>query len=285
MKKLFKHKLALFLIIATIAAAALIGFFSVQRNRATALENGVQGAVTPVQKPVNAVASWFYNLTHYFGDVDALKTENESLRDENAQLEKQLRDLDRLEEENRRLVEMLDLKDTHTEFTLTAARVIAKDPSNWYSTFTIDKGTADGLQIKQPVITAQENLVGQITRIGSNWAEVTTVLDPANAVGSAVQRSRDIGIVEGDGTLRYSGQCKMAYLSRDTDIEEGDYIETSGLGGVYPKGILIGQVEEIGEDSATMSKYATIQPFADFGKITEVFVITNPIEQVGDEEE
>ena len=155
--------------------------------------------MTPVQKPVNAVASWFYNLTHYFGDVDALKTENEALRDENAQLEKQLRDLDRLEEENRRLVEMLDLKDTHTEFTLTAARVIAKDPSNWYSTFTIDKGTADGLQIKQPVITAQENLVGQITRIGSNWAEVTTVLDPANAVGSAVQRSRDIGIVEGDG--------------------------------------------------------------------------------------
>ncbi len=281
---MFKNKFLLFIIIATIVAASLIGFFSVRREKATAVENGVNSVTTTGQKSVSGVMGWFHNFTNYFGDVKSLKDEIEQLKDANTRLEREKRDLEQLKDENKRLSKMLDLKESDISFNLVAARVIAKDPSNWHSKFTIDKGTNDGLSISMPIITVQENLVGQITRIGSNWAEVTTILDPANAVGAMVDRSRNIGIVEGDSKLRYAGRCKMSYLSRDTDIEIEDYIETSGLGGIYPKGIAIGKVEEVSEDSTTMSKYATLKPFADFGKLTEVFVITNEIESSYEEE-
>lgn len=282
--KIFRNKFLLFIIIATIISAALIGFFSARRDKATGIENGVNAVSATGQKSVSGVMGWFHNFTSYFGDVKELKEEVARLKNEKTQLEREKRDLQNLDDENKRLAEMLELKESDINFNLVAARVIAKDPSNWHSKFTIDKGTSDGLAVKQPIITAQENLVGQITRIGNNWAEVTTILDPSNAVGSTVERSRDIGIVEGDSNLRYSGQCKMSYLPRDTDIKTDDYIETSGLGGVYPKGISIGKVTEIGDDSSTMSKYAVLEPFADFGQLTEIFVITNEVEKVGEEE-
>ena len=281
MKKLFEHKLALFLIIATLVAAAVIGVFSVQRSKANIVENGVEMVVTGPQKLVSAVSGWLYNITHYFGNIASLKAENEELRDKNVQLEKQVRDMENMSDENLRLKEMLDLEQSNTKLDMIAASIIAKDPSNWYSTLTIDKGTADGLKVNQPVITSQQYLVGQVYRVGTNWAEIITILDPENSVGSTIQPSKDIGIVEGDTSLRYSGQCKIDYLPRDTDIETGDYVETSGLGGVYPKGLLIGKVLEVREDNSTMSKYATIEPSSEISKLNEVFVVTNSFELVG----
>ncbi|MEG2381001.1 MAG: rod shape-determining protein MreC [Oscillospiraceae bacterium] len=283
MKKLLEHKIILFLIIATIVGAIFIGVFSVQRKKTTIVENGVNITVSPIQKGITNIGNWFYGIGHYFGDVNALKTENEELKNKNSSLEKQISDIESMKSENERLTDMLDLKGSDTKFELEAARIIAKNPSNWYSTFTIDKGTSNGLKVNQPIVTTQEQLVGKIYRIGSTWAEVITILDPGNSAGSTIRRSKDIGIVEGDTELRYSGKCKIDYLPRDTDIKSGDYVETSGLGGIYPKGIVIGKISDVGEDSSTMSKFATVEPMAEINKLTEVFVIKNNFELVGEE--
>lgn len=158
---------------------------------------------------------------------------------------------------------------------MLAASVASKDPSNWYSTFTINRGSKDGVEKNQAVVNSNRELVGQISRTGDNWAEVITILDSQSAIGATIKRSKEIGIVEGDASLRYSGKCRLGYIARDTDIQTGDFIETSGLGGIFPKGLLIGTVTEIYDENATMSKAAIIEPLADIAKLNEVFVVTD----------
>jgi len=123
-------------------------------------------------------------------------------------------------------------------------------------------------------------LVGYISDAGTNWARVTALTDPASAVGASIVRSRDFGIVEGDVILGRRGQTRLAYIARDTNIIIGDYVETSGMGGIFPHGLLIGRVLEIRPDLQGISQYAIIETAVDFGRLTEVFVITNPPEMV-----
>lgn len=271
MKKLFEHKLLLLILLATIVAAILIGVFSVQRNKATFVENGVSSAVTPAQKGISSIGNWFSNL---FGGGD-LAEENERLQKEKQELERQINEMQGLADENEELREMLDLKEQEKDFELQAAQIVAKDPSNWYGTFTIDKGTSSGVAVNQPVISANRELIGRVYRVGTNWAEVITLFDTENSIGCTIKRSKAMGVVEGDTSLRQSGICRMNYVARDADIQEGDFVESSGLGGIYPAGILIGKVLSVEEDASTLSKYALIQPSADIEKISEVFVITN----------
>lgn len=209
-----------------------------------------------------------------------MRAENEELKRANVELDKQVRDAQGMEQENQELRAMLNLMKTENKLDLVAAQVIAKDPSNWYSSFTINKGTDDGIQKNQPVLTANKELVGQVYKVGSSWAEIITILDPDSGVGSLIERSKDIGIIEGDASLRHQGLCRLGYLSRETDIEVGDYVETSGMGGIYPKGLLIGTVLDIREDNTNMSKYATIKPIVELGKLTQVCVLKNFVEEI-----
>lgn len=196
------------------------------------------------------------------------------MKNENTNLQKQINDNAGMQDENDELRQMLDLKKTQVDLTLIAASVSAKDPSGWYSTFTIDKGISDGIKEDQPVVNSNRELIGRIGRTGDNWAEVVTLLDPQASIGAMVKRSGAIGILEGNTELRYSNKSRFGYLSRDTDITTGDYLETSGQGGIYPKGLIIGKIEEVKDDSSTMSRYAEVSICADVSSVKEVFVIS-----------
>ncbi len=282
MRNFWEHKTTVFLIAATLVAALLIGIFSALASgeKAGAAENVIGAVAEPGQAAVSGTGNWFTNLFSGFGSVKALRAENAALKQENMELDKKLRDMQGMEEENDRLRAMLDLTKTENKLDLAAAQVIAKDPSNWYSSFTINKGTNDGIEKNQPVFTADLELVGRVYKVGSSWAEIITILDPESGVGSMVQRTKDVGVVEGDSALRNQGYCRLGYLSRDAEVAVGDYVETSGMGGVFPKGLLIGKVMEITEDNATMSKYATVEPLVDMSKLTEVFVLQSYTEEI-----
>ena len=282
MRNFREHKTAVFLIAATLAVAVLIGVFAAfsARDRAGAAENLVGAAAEPGQTAASGVGGWIQGIFSYFGSVKALRAENEALKQENVALDKQVRDTEGLTQENQELRAMLNLMKTESKLDLVAAQVIAKDPSNWYSSFTINKGSNDGILKNQPVLTANKELIGQVYKVGSNWAEIITILDPDSGVGSMIERSKDLGVVEGDTALLQQGLCRIGYLARDTDIKIGDYIETSGMGGVYPKGLLIGTVLEIGEDHTNMSKYATVQPAVSIGKLSQVCVLTGFTEEI-----
>lgn len=282
MRKLLDHKLAVFLIVGTIILSVIIGIFAARaaKEQASFAETMVESTMIPGQVGASGIGGWFRNFFGYFGSVKDLRAENELLKQENVDLDKRLRDIQGMEEENMELREMLDLTREETELDLVAASVVAKDPSNWYSTFTINKGSQDGIQKNQPVITGKKELVGLVYRVGPDWAEIMTVLDPESGVAAMVERSKDIGILEGDAALRYQGLCKMGYLSRDTDIEIDDYVETSGMGGIYPKGLLLGRVYDMMDEPSTMSKYAVIEPTVNFSKLSQVFVLRNDVDYI-----
>lgn len=274
MKNLKKHKLAVFLITATLLGVICIGIYGGEKRAASTTERiGGDGASVP-QGWISSVGNFFGGIGDYFGSNKKLREENERLKNENTNLQKQINDNAGMQDENDELRQMLDLKKTQVDLTLIAASVSAKDPSGWYSTFTIDKGISDGIKEDQPVVNSNRELIGRIGRTGDNWAEVVTLLDPQASIGAMVKRSGAIGILEGNTELRYSNKSRFGYLSRDTDITTGDYLETSGQGGIYPKGLIIGKIEEVKDDSSTMSRYAEVSICADVSSVKEVFVIS-----------
>lgn len=275
LKKLTEHKLAVFLIAATAVGIICLAVFGAGRRSASAAERIAGDAASVPQGFVSSVGSFFGSISDYFGSVKSLREENERLKTENNNLQKQINDSKGLQSENDELKKMLGLKRTQTDLNMIAAAVGAKDPTNWYASFTIDKGKNDGIAEDQPVVNSNRELVGRIGRVGDNWAEVVSVIDPQVSLGGTVKRSNAVGVVEGDAELRYENKCRFGYLSRDTDITSGDYIETSGLGGIYPKGLIIGVVEDVYDDSTTMSRAATVKVCADFSKLNEVFVVVS----------
>lgn len=273
MRFIKEHKLAVFIIAATLAAAITIGALGAKSGSASTAERVGGDIVSGPQGVISSIGRFFGGLTTYFGNVKALTSENEKLKNENSNLQKQINDMQGLEDENSELRQMLKLQKGQPDINMQAASVSAKDPSDWYATLTIDKGSRDGIKENQPVVNSNRELVGQISRVGDNWADVITITDPQSSVGAVIKRSKAIGIIEGNSELRYEGKCRLGYISRDTNIQEGDYIETSGLGGIYPKGLIIGTVESIYDENSTMSKAATIKPCANIAKLNEVFVI------------
>lgn len=283
MKFFDKHKTALIFVCCAAIVILLLTYFGTHSST-TAAEDAVMTTVTPVQKFFKNIGRGFYDITHCIGEIKELRYQKAELESKNAELEASLGSHDELRSENDRLRRMLELRRNNEDYELTACSVIADEPSNRFASFTIDKGRNSGLSVGQPVVTADKVLVGKVARVGTNWAEVITVLDPGFSAGAKIQRSNDMGVAEGDSNLRDEYKFRLSYLERETDIEVDDIIVTTGLGGVFPDGLKIGKVLEIKEDNAKMSRYAIIEPVANLRDMREVFVITNNLDVVADRE-
>ena len=193
MKNFFEHKTGLFIIIATVIIAIIIGIFAATSTvrKASVAENITGSVAEPGQIAVTETGGLLSRIASYFGNIKALRQENEKLKLENIELDKKIRDYQSMEKENYELRTMLDMIETETKLDLVAVKVIAKDPSNWYSSFTINKGTNDGIEKNQPVLTANRELIGRVYKVGNGWAEVITVLDPESGIGS-IGRPRNL---------------------------------------------------------------------------------------------
>lgn len=272
MKDLFTNKYFLILLAVTVALLFCMAVYTTERNKVSFGEDAAYHLLTPVQQLITGISDGVTGFFGYFQNVKELEREKEELEIRIAELESEIRRSDELQMENQRLRDMLAFKDAFGEYDLVAAAVIAKDPGNWFHSFTINKGTSDGLTNRSAVLTPV-GVVGQIYEIGSDWAKVMSIIDTGSAVGSAVARTGDIALVEGDALLAKEGLCKMTYVTKNTNVTAGDLVETSGLGGVYPQGLLIGKVRELNPDTFGVSQYAVIEPAVSFDRITEVLVI------------
>lgn len=191
-----------------------------------------------------------------------------------AELEQKLVNHDEVVAENIRLRQLLDYERAHPEFTMTLAGVIMKDFGTWTNTLTIDRGAADGIETNMAVVVPS-GVVGVITDVYPHSARVQTYLDPRSAIGVIVQRpeSRLAGVVKGDGNRPYTPS--MVNIAREGDVLVGDKLVTSGYGGIYPKGLLLGNVSSIENDSEGFVKNAVVKPTVDFHRLEEVFIITS----------
>jgi rod shape-determining protein MreC len=201
----------------------------------------------------------------YFGLV-GVKQENEQLRRRILELEQEAVRLAEVEQTDKRLEELLSLRSA-LEGDILVATIIGRDPLPWFSSLTIDKGEADGVH-KSAAVLSPFGVVGQTMATGAHSARVLLLTDHNSGIDAVVQRSRARGIVEG----ALDGGCVMKYLKRDEDVEVGDRIVTSGLDGLFPKGIMIGEVTRVTRGNRGLLQVADIKPSVPLDRIEEVLV-------------
>ncbi len=275
MKRFFKNRCVFGLVVAAVSLGIIVGVVNAVSPDITFLENITQVVVTPVQKLFTKAGDGISNFFGYFSSIDKLKEEIEKLKIQNAELELAIDKSEIALSENEELRRLLALKAAYPELELDAAEVVSREPSNWYNTFVIDKGAADGVALNQPVISADKALVGRISEVGTTWSRVITLIDPAHSVGAEIVRSGEYGVAEGDASDSLGGNLRLSFISKNANIIVGDKIMTSGLGGIYPKGLTIGKVLEIRPDMQGISQYAIIAPDADIENINAVLIVKN----------
>lgn len=243
--------------------------------RVTAPVRGAAGAiVTPFQNGVNRIGTWLSKQFSGFQDVQKLSEENKALRDEISELTQKNNELVQNQTELTRLQELYRVDKKYSDYQKVAAEVISKDPGNWYSTFVVNRGTADGIAVNMNVL-GQGGLIGIVTEVGQNWAQVRSIIDDeSNVSGMAVNTSEPC-VVTGNLMEMDSGKIDFSGLrDSDNEVTEGTSIVTSNISDRYLTGLLIGYVSEISLDSNNLTKSGTIIPAADFRNLREVLIIT-----------
>lgn len=268
--KFFSKNWKLILIIA--AAVSASGFVLNHFAGFNPISAVVNTVASPLKTGFSYIAHSVVGFRDFIWDMRAYKEDNERLEAENTALKQQNRDVASYREENERLLALLDLRESLSEYSTVAAKVISYSGNNWYEKIEINKGAVNGLSEGNAVITP-EGIVGKITQVGPNYSVVTTILDPSSAVGIRVVRTGGMGLIEGDAELVKDSLCKLSFLDRDTPLIIGDVAQTSGTGGVYPAGFAVGSVMSVSADSMGILKYAVITPSVDFDKLSEVLVI------------
>ena len=223
--------------------------------------------VAPFQELVTRSIDFIQGVwQHYFNLVTASK-ENYELRKRLNQAIEENNKWQELELANHRLRDLLNLQKTITK-RVVAAEVIGKDPSAWFKTVVIDKGKADGLTKGLPVVMP-EGITGQVIEVSNHYSKVMLIIDRNSAVDALVQRSRARGVIKGESR----DQCHLNYALRKHDVRVGDTVISSGLDGVYPKGLRIGLISDVVKRNSVIFQEVTITPFVDFEKLEEVLVV------------
>ena len=262
-----------FLIVLIIICLTLILATFTRENSQGPLYTIAGTVITPFQNGVNRVGDALMNWASGFKNVQKLNTENEELRAKIEELTAQNNQLIQAQAELKRLEDLYELDQEYPEYTKVAASVISKDPGNWYSTFVINKGKADGLAVDMNVL-AGSGLIGIITETGENWSTVRTIIDDASSISGMVASTSDTCVVSGNLSMMNSGKIEFSELKdRDEVVTEGTAIVTSNISTKYLTGLLIGYVAEVAEDSNHLTKSGTLIPAADFKNIREALVI------------
>ncbi|MBR4696657.1 MAG: rod shape-determining protein MreC [Selenomonadaceae bacterium] len=235
--------------------------------------------LSPFQQAVSWVGSQLNYVTSNIWEIATEHEQNKMLRNEVDQLRAQNLQASEFAAENERLRALLGYKQSATQFDLVAARVIGRESATWSSMIVIDRGTSDGVQDNMAVVT-EKGLVDHVTEAGVNSSKVQLIMDPRSSVGTLVQRpeSRVTGIVEGD--MGNPTMPRMVNIPKTADVVEGDVIVTSGFGGVYPKGIVVGTVSSLGNETGGLLKYGVIETAVNFQKLEDVAVIVRSREAI-----
>ena len=238
----------------------------------------------PFERGINTVGGWLRSRADSLEDLADAQAKNEELQSqvdeltlENSRL---MQNQYRLEE----LEELYALDQTYSEYNKVAANIIASDSGNWFNTFVIDKGSSDGIQVDMNVI-AGSGLVGIVTRVGDNWAQVRAIIDDMSNVSAQVLSTSDLCFVKGDLQLMENGLIQISQL-RDPEGEAsiGDTVVTSHVSDKYHSGILIGYINELTLDSNNLTRSGTLTPAVDFEHLHSVLVITDLKQSVDVEE-
>lgn len=262
--------------IVAIILIIIIGITASGRERITSLENLLGSIITPVQKFFYSGGESVVGTFKSIGSISQLRTENTTLKEENAKLKEQMRNYEDIISKSDYLRNAAILKEK-TKYNLVEAQIIGKDPGNWFDRFIIDKGTKDGIKKDDAVIqgiqvegnTVEEGLVGRVVEVGDDWAKIVAIIDEGSNLSFNVIRTQDGGIMKGD----FEGNISGYLFDAKADVVKGDKLLTSGLGGIFIKGLYIGEISEVTKNSDDLLVNIEVEPAINFNKLQNVFVI------------
>lgn len=259
-------------IITLIILVLLIFLSNVQLDKVSFLESVASSVVTPIQRIFVDLKNKIQGNSAYFTNIENLQIENEQLKNRNSELETELRELESIKADNVTLQEYMNLTQKYADYNTIPAYIINKDVSNYSSDVVINVGKNDGVEVNMTVI-ADKGLVGHIISVTDTTAKVQVIVDSASTVSCNISTTEESIICK--GTLENNQILRASYIPTGAELIQGDNVYTSGIGGIYRKGILIGTIEEIITTSNITDRYATIKPAVDFSTIDTVLVINN----------
>lgn len=271
-KKKFQMKSKHLLVLMTFLCISAILLTFTQVVSVSPLREAASRVIVPFQNGINQVGSWMSGKLEAFQDMEQLAAKNQELEDKVAQLTEENTRLTQNQNELERLQELYQLDQSYSEYDKVAAQVISKDPGNWYDTFVINKGSADGIQKDMNVISGG-GLVGLVVEVETHCATVRSIIDDSSSVSAMTVSTSDTCVVSGDLRLMTEGKLAFAQMSAENAVAVGEQIVTSNISDKYLRGILIGYISEATEDSNHLTYTGYITPAVDFAHIQEVLVI------------
>ena len=275
MRKLFKSKPFIIMIVAVVLLGVLVFASSAERN-ATWVESTVGAVFQPVQTFAAKVSDGIINtFKRIFKTTDADKElEQANLR--LAQLEAVQSENENLKAENERLKSLLNFAQQNIDYSYVTASVIGNNQGVWFDVFTINAGRNKGIE-KDMAVVNSSGLVGRVSEVGATYSKVVSIIDAENEVSVMVERTRDFGMTKGLFSTSKDNLLSLYFLPSGFDLVPGDVVVTSGMGGIYPKGLVVGTVSEVIRNADEQSSNAIIEASVDFGHIEEVMVITGSL--------
>ncbi len=243
-----------------------------RQREGTVVETVLSYTVIPVQRGISYFSSWITGSHEIFPQIDELKKKNNELNSENENLKKQLADYQLALQENKMLKEQMNLTQKYPELKTLSSVVIADSTNNWNQILVINQGKNDGVEVGMTVIS-DKGLVGYVKEVHDNTSKVLCVTDSGSSVSGRVTKTKEAIVCRGELGLQEKSQMKLMYIPTDVSLAVGDIVETSGMGGVYKKGITIGEVVEVVEANNTLETYAIVQTAVDFSTLEYVLVV------------
>jgi len=262
-----KYSLPIIVFVGLLVALITYSLNLSRSHQANMLERGVNGTLAPMQQQATRSGGFFGRIWHDYIALVNLKQENSRLTGEIKQLNSALAAAGEALRENERLARLLDLRKTIKEPTV-AAMVIGEDVTPWFRSLTLDRGSESGIREGMPVLAA-DGVVGQTVKVTANSSRVLLLTDHASGIAAMIQRSRARGVVKG----RRDNLCSLEFAMRGEDVQVGDQVVSSGIGGVFAKGLPIGEVTMVKKGEYGIFQTVTIRPTVSTAHLEEVLVV------------
>ena len=261
------------LVIAAVIISGII-FASVSHNASSPLTSAIGTVFTPLEKLSSFICDSLSDVSVSFRSSTLYRAEIVELEAELEEYRKKLADYDDMKKKVEAYEEFYGIKQKNDDYEFCYGSVISKDAADAYGSFVLDAGSNDGVSVGDPVIYG-EYVVGVVKKVNFTTCVVYSVLDPRLNIGAFETGTKEYGYVSGDPTLYKSGLCKLWGLDSSTSVVSGGLVCTSGAGGVFPNGLIVGEVVSVKNDEVSSAYYAEVKPFCSPDEISDVFIITS----------
>ena len=262
------------IVIAALVLALLVSIAAAVITGTPFFTNAVQTILSPLRSGMAAIDRQAERYYNYLFSYESLQAENEKLQKELLDMQQSVRTAETYQRENERLRLLLQLSEEHEDYSFVSAYIISWNASNYKSEFTIAKGASAGLSEGMCAVTENGQVIGLVSAVGANWATITTILDSSLEISASVASSGYTGVVQGTYLADGTSVLRMNYLPTEAVLKNDDQVVTTGST-LYPRGLLLGYLTDVGLDETGVAKYATLEPSCQLDQLEQVFIITD----------